>query len=841
MHPDAALASCDAPEEEFDTDEEEEVEPAMPLLSVLPPAATPSARQAAQLPEPDGLLTPAGAHAGALGNPLGKRQRPNDAGNEPPSRHRGEAEANGGGGDGSRCVVALEGNGARAGVVLEGAIPVEAPLRVLRDSSTEQLRVAQPSAAKAPWKPAAPVAAQAVFIPAAVALPIDAGPIDAHTVLAAEAAACALHSASKQRGLAPCGANMTAPTAEPGLGGSEATATAKLGEAGSAVFPAAACDALQRGEGAVRGVGCGVAGGLPAGRAAELSPGEERAPPAQAEPAGEGRPGVDADAHDGDRPALGTSSDATASTNVSRGASCQEATVDVCKEGCDAADGGSTGAAPAVAAASGWREGGGGRALCPAGSACSGEGDGPATDGRRAYCCVCGQQNQDHSCTAPADAAPPELGTVEGPVELVPSRGGRPAGSSLRPMPTLRQQAAQLAAAQAAAAEQQAKAREQQRRGQLGASRAAAGSRSRGRRRAAEMGDGAWEAGAARGAVFRASFGAGEPVVVKGVRTRLRLDWSPAALAAAMARQEERSGERRTGGGENGRSEIAAGEGCGRRSELCLRTALPEHHADLLRALPLGEYLSPDGCLNLASFHDPALPPDLGPRCLCTEGGWEPRLVGSAASPAGAAPVEMEAEGGTAPAAPAAGSAPLPDTCGLRVEESDALHALVHTEEGCQLGGGGGEVEVGGQRILPEHSAVWHIFSAADTQRLAELLPTVLPGAAPSGSLLLDSPAYLSADTLASLERTAGVRPYIVLLAVGDVLLVPAGCAHQVAHLRPCVSVCAGFVAPEHVSHAARLSAQRKLLPPGHRRRADVLGLEGLLLNAACAAALALE
>ena len=53
MHPDAALASCDAPEEEFDTDEEEVVEPAMPLLSVLPPAATPSARQAAQLPEPD--------------------------------------------------------------------------------------------------------------------------------------------------------------------------------------------------------------------------------------------------------------------------------------------------------------------------------------------------------------------------------------------------------------------------------------------------------------------------------------------------------------------------------------------------------------------------------------------------------------------------------------------------------------------------------------------------------------------------------------------------------------------------------------------------------------------
>ena len=77
--------------------------------------------------------------------------------------------------------------------------------------------------------------------------------------------------------------------------------------------------------------------------------------------------------------------------------------------------------------------------------------------------------------------------------------------------------------------------------------------------------------------------------------------------------------------------------------------------------------------------------------------------------------------------------------------------------------------------------------------------------------------------------------PYKVLQRLGDALLVPAGCAHQVRHLRSSIHVAAGFVAPEHVSHSVRLTEQLRQLPLGHPRRVDELGVRAVLLHAAWA------
>lgn len=54
------------------------------------------------------------------------------------------------------------------------------------------------------------------------------------------------------------------------------------------------------------------------------------------------------------------------------------------------------------------------------------------------------------------------------------------------------------------------------------------------------------------------------------------------------------------------------------------------------------------------------------------------------------------------------------------------------------------------------------------------------------------------------------------------------------------LQVATDFVSPDHVSHVCRLAADRRLLPPTHGRKTDVLGYETLLFNAACAAAHAL-
>ena len=51
---------------------------------------------------------------------------------------------------------------------------------------------------------------------------------------------------------------------------------------------------------------------------------------------------------------------------------------------------------------------------------------------------------------------------------------------------------------------------------------------------------------------------------------------------------------------------------------------------------------------------------------------------------------------------------------------------------------------------------------------------------------LLDAVLYLDDELLDTLREQAGIVPYVILQRLGDALLVPAGCAHQVRHLRPC-------------------------------------------------------
>eukprot|EP00962_Isochrysis_galbana_P013451 scaffold3816_cov135-Isochrysis_galbana.AAC.1 len=97
---------------------------------------------------------------------------------------------------------------------------------------------------------------------------------------------------------------------------------------------------------------------------------------------------------------------------------------------------------------------------------------------------------------------------------------------------------------------------------------------------------------------------------------------------------------------------------------------------------------------------------------------------------------------------------------------------------------------VSGMAILPTHGAVWHVFSPADTDTLRKVLPTLLPpGALLPSSFLLDASVYLDARLLHNLEAVSGVRPYVILQGVGDAVLLPAGCAHQVCNIRSCVKV----------------------------------------------------
>uniref|UniRef100_A0A7S3RGU3 JmjC domain-containing protein n=1 Tax=Strombidinopsis acuminata TaxID=141414 RepID=A0A7S3RGU3_9SPIT len=502
----------------------------------------------------------------------------------------------------------------------------------------------------------------------------------------------------------------------------------------------------------------------------------------------------------------------------------------------------------------------------------------------------------------------PVLGSVER-VDLVPSRGGRPAGASYRPVPTLRQQAAQLAAARAAATEVARRSgwasrgsegggacvtsgRSPSRRAACGTSKSGGGSSRNGAkmppwRATPTMGAGAWADGAERSSEFRQTFCAGVPLVVKGVHARLKRDWSAAGLAkihghrqvaitdaandtpfgtvslsdflegftnpthvptAAIATGKKATSPSRLGGSREAHSTSPANVsgGATRRRALKLRDwphddsfreVLPHHYVDLQAALPIGAYTRADGHFNLASYHDPSLAaPDLGPKLYCAYGAWNPELFDRDEAAASYAMDDSDV------AKAALDNGVRGGTTRLHCDMSDAINLLVHVAsdsgaaevEGDARAHMLSDCEIGGQEILPSHGAVWHIFSAEDTETLRRILPTLLPaGTIMPSSFLLDSSVYLNAHILYQLEVDAGIRPYVVLQEVGDALIIPAGCAHQVANIRSCVKVATDFVSPDHIPHVSRLAAERRLLPATHGRKTDVLGFETLLFNAA--------
>ena len=167
---------------------------------------------------------------------------------------------------------------------------------------------------------------------------------------------------------------------------------------------------------------------------------------------------------------------------------------------------------------------------------------------------------------------------------------------------------------------------------------------------------------------------------------------------------------------------------------------------------------------------------------------------------------------------------------------ADSINVLVHVEAS---GGGLGEEESQGaprhwqgQPVLRSHGAVWQIFTQADTKVLQAMLPRLAqqraqqqsraglahggrPGQPEHGyseHVLLDGSLYLDAALLLELQQQAGIAPYNLLQGLGDAVVVPAGCAHQVRNLRSCISVAAGFVAPEHVAHCLRLTDELRYL-----------------------------
>lgn len=230
---------------------------------------------------------------------------------------------------------------------------------------------------------------------------------------------------------------------------------------------------------------------------------------------------------------------------------------------------------------------------------------------------------------------------------------------------------------------------------------------------------------------------------------------------------------------------------------------LPEQTADLLQALPLPEYTSRDGPLNLASsLPDVFSRPDLGPRALLSYGGspWFGQ-GGASANPAG---VTFEAK------------------VNLHFAFCDTVSILVHAEAPRDLdpdfyrhqvlkvmeeSGCGKETDdrTWQRMTLAKEmpGILWHVFNPGDAGKVREFLsraskschhrpplkkllllkkgrqPHPEPG--PNGDDPLgDESSYLDQDALSALRKEHGVEPYVIAQFPGEALLLPAGAPRQV-------------------------------------------------------------
>ncbi|KAJ7398780.1 putative JmjC domain-containing histone demethylation protein 2C isoform X3 [Pitangus sulphuratus] len=229
------------------------------------------------------------------------------------------------------------------------------------------------------------------------------------------------------------------------------------------------------------------------------------------------------------------------------------------------------------------------------------------------------------------------------------------------------------------------------------------------------------------------------------------------------------------------------------------KAMMPARYEDLLKSLPLPEYCSPEGKLNLAS-HLPGffVRPDLGPR-LC--------------SAYGVAATKDHDIG----------------TTNLHIEVSDIVNILVYVG----IAKGNGVLSKSGvlkkleeedlddllRKRLKDSSelpgALWHIYAGKDADKIREFLQKIAKEQGlevlPEHDPIRDQSWYVNKKLRQRLFEEYGVKTCTVIQFLGDAIILPAGALHQVQNFHSCVQVTEDFVSPEHLVQSFHLTQELRL------------------------------
>ncbi|XP_056842321.1 LOW QUALITY PROTEIN: lysine-specific demethylase JMJ25 [Raphanus sativus] len=95
-----------------------------------------------------------------------------------------------------------------------------------------------------------------------------------------------------------------------------------------------------------------------------------------------------------------------------------------------------------------------------------------------------------------------------------------------------------------------------------------------------------------------------------------------------------------------------------------------------------------------------------------------------------------------------------------------------------------------------------------------------------------DQSFYLTRYHKMILKEEYGIEPWTFVQKLGDAVLIPVGCPHQVRNLKSCTKVALDFVTPENISECFRLTKEYRLLPPNHHSKEDKLQIKKIVVFA---------
>ncbi|XP_010524259.1 PREDICTED: lysine-specific demethylase JMJ25 isoform X2 [Tarenaya hassleriana] len=267
---------------------------------------------------------------------------------------------------------------------------------------------------------------------------------------------------------------------------------------------------------------------------------------------------------------------------------------------------------------------------------------------------------------------------------------------------------------------------------------------------------------------------------------------------------------------------------------------LPRHGEEFLCCLPFKQYTHPDkGPLNLAvKLPKICLKPDMGPKTYIAYGF--PQELGR-----GDSVTKLHCDMSDAVNV-------LTHTCEVTIKEENLekieklkqKHAEQDQKELVSLKANIDEfLEKNGQeveKLESEGGALWDIFRREDVPKLEKYLEKhyrefrhihccPLPQVVHP---IHDQTFYLTWEHKRKLKEEYGIEPWTFVQKLGDAVLIPAGCPHQVRNLKSCTKVAVDFVSPENVGECFRLTKEFRLLPPNHPTKEDKLEVKKMVIHA---------